>query len=78
MDWGSFSYVDEKGRKRQMWAFVMALSWSHSIYVELVRRADTASFIQYPVNAFPYLGGVPRRCLYDTAKVVTLGKDEEG
>ena len=28
------------------------------------------------VNAFEYLGGVPRRCLYD-AKVITLGRDEE-
>ena len=28
------------------------------------------------MNAFEYLGGVPRRCLYDNAKVVTLGKDE--
>ena len=78
VDWGSFSYVDEKGRKRQMWAFVMVLGWSRAIYVELVRRADTASFIQCHVNAFDYLGGVPRRCLYDNAKVVTLGRDEEG
>ena len=78
VDWGSFSYVDEKGRKRRVWAFVMVLSWSRSIYVEFVRRADTASFIQCHVNAFDYLGGVPRRCLYDNAKVVTLGRDEEG
>ena len=61
-----------------MWAFVMVLGWSRAIYVELVRRADTASFIQCHVNAFDYLGGVPRRCLYDNAKVVTLGRDEEG
>ena len=78
MDWGSFSYVDEKGRKRRVWAFVMVLSWSRAIYVEFVRRADTANFIQCHVNAFDYLGGVPRRCLYDNAKVVTLGRDEEG
>ena len=78
VDWGSFSYVDEKGRKRRVWAFVMVLGWSRSIYVEFVRRADTASFIQCHVNAFDYLGGVPRRCLYDNAKVVTLGRDEEG
>ena len=78
VDWGSFSYVDESGRKRRMWAFVMVLSWSRAIYVEFVRRADTASFIQCHVNAFDYLGGVPRRCLYDNAKVVTLGRDEEG
>ena len=70
--------MDEKGRKRQMWAFVMVLSWSRSIYVEFVRRADTASFIQCHVNAFDSLGGVPRGCLYDNARVVTLGRGEEG
>ena len=56
----------------------MVLGWSRAIYVELVRRADTASFIQCHVNAFEYFGGVPRRCLYDNAEVVTLGRDEEG
>ena len=49
-----------------------------AIYVEFVRRADTGSFIQCHVNAFEYFGGVPRRCLYDNAKVVTLGRDAEG
>ena len=53
------------------------LGWSRAAYVELVRRADTAAFIQCHVNAFEYLGGVPRRCLYDNAKVITLGRDEE-
>ena len=55
----------------------MTLGWSRACYVELVRRADTAAFIQCHVNAFEYLGGVPRRCLYDNAKVITLGRDEE-
>ena len=54
----------------------MTMGWSRACYVELVRRADTAAFIQCHVNAFEYLGGVPRRCLYDNAKVITLGKDE--
>ena len=78
VDWGSFAYLDEQGRRQRVWAFVMVLSWSRAIYVEFVRRADTASFIQCHVNAFEYFGGVPRRCLYDNAKVVTLGRDEEG
>ena len=56
----------------------MVLSWSRSLFVEFVRRADTASFIQCHVNAFEYFGGVPRRCLYDNAKVVTLGRDDKG
>ena len=54
----------------------MTMGYSRAGYVELVRRADTAAFIQCHVNAFEYLGGVPRRCLYDNAKVITLGKDE--
>ena len=56
---------------------LMTLGWSRACYVELVRKADTAAFIQCHVNAFEYLGGVPRRCLYDNAKVITLGRDEE-
>ena len=77
VDWGSLGYLGEDGKSRRIWVFVMTLGWSRACYVELVRRADTAAFIQCHVNAFEYLGGVPRRCLYDNAKVVTLGRDEE-
>ena len=77
VDWGSLSYISEGGKRRSVWVFVMTMGYSRACYVELVRRADTAAFIQCHVNAFEYLGGVPRRCLYDNAKVITLGKDEE-
>ena len=76
VDWGSLSYISEGGKRRSVWVFVMTMGYSRACYVELVRRADTAAFIQCHVNAFEYLGGVPRRCLYDNAKVITLGKDE--
>ena len=78
IDWGSLSYIAEDGRKRRVWAFVMVLSWSRAIYVEFVRRADVTSFMRCHVNAFEYFGGVPRRCLYDNAKVVVLGRGDEG
>ena len=74
VDWGSLSYLRFDGKRRRRWVFVITLVWSWACYVEFGRRADTASFIQCHVNAFEYLGGVPRRCLYDNAKVVTLGK----
>ena len=77
VDWGSLAYTSGDGKKRRIWVFVMTLGWSRACYVELVRKADTAAFIQCHVNAFEYLGGVPRRCLYDNAKVITLGRDEE-
>ena len=78
VDWGSLGYVGSDGKKHRIWVFVMTMGWSRACYVELVRRADTAAFIQCHVDAFEYLGGGARRCLYDNAKMVTLGKDEEG
>ena len=77
VDWGSLAYLGEDGKKRRIWVFVMTMGCSRACYVELVRRLDTAAFIQCHVNAFEYLGGVPHRCLYDNAKVITLGRDEE-
>ena len=44
----------------------------------LVPQADVATFLRCHVNAFAHLGGVPRRCLYDNAKVVVLGREEDG
>ena len=78
VDWGSLAYIGEDGKQRRVWVFVMTMGWSRACYVELVRRADTAAFIQCHANAFEYLGGVPRKCLYDNAKVVTLGRDQDG
>ena len=78
VDWGVFSYSAENGGRRRMWGFVMVLGFSRAIYVELVRRANVATFIRCHINAFEYFGGVPRRCLYDNAKVVVVERDEEG
>ena len=77
VDWGSLAYLDQDGKNHRIWVFVMTMVWSRACCVELVRKADTAAFIQCHVNAFEYLDGTPRRCLYDNAKVVTLGRDEE-
>ena len=77
VDWGSLAHIGGDGKRHRIWVFVMTSGWSRACYVELVRRADTAAYIQCHVNAFEYLGGVPRRCLYDNAKAITLGRDEE-
>ena len=77
VDWSSLAYLDEGGKKHRIWVFVMTMGWPRACCVELVRRAYTAAFIQCHVNAFEYPGGVPRLCLYDNAKEVTLGRDED-
>ena len=47
VDWGSRAYLDRAEKKRRIWVFVMTLGRSRACYVELVRRADTAAFIQW-------------------------------
>ena len=78
VDFGLFRYELPDGSTRSIWAFVMVLSWSRAMYVEFIRRADVATFIRCHIHAFERLGGVTRRCLYDNAKVVVLGRDDAG
>ena len=78
VDFASMPYIGKDGRRARLWVFVMVLSWSRSMYVEFVRRCDTATLMRCHVNAFEYFGGVPRRCLYDNTRAVILGHDAEG
>jgi len=78
VDWGKFRYRAADGTERSLWCFVLVLSWSRALYVEFVPRADVATFIRCHLHAFERLGGVPRRSLYDNAKVVVLGRDAAG
>jgi transposase len=77
VDFGSVRYRTPEGGYRRLWVFVMVQSWSRMTYVEFVPRADTATFIRCHVHAFERLG-VPKRCLYDNAKLVVLERDEQG
>ena len=70
VDWGSLSYIGTDGQQRRVWVFVDA-GLVAACYVELGARRTPAAF---PDAAFEYLGGVPHRCLYDTIKVITLGR----
>jgi transposase len=78
VDFGHFTYHTSDGSRRQLYAFVMVLSWSRALYVEFIRRADVPTFIRCHLHAFAALGGVPKRCLYDNAKVVVLERTEAG
>ena len=78
VDFGLFRYARPDGTTRQVYGFVVVLSWSRALYVEFVRRADLPTFLGCHVRAFEALGGLPRRCLYDNTKLVVLTRDEAG
>lgn len=58
----------ERGKLRKSWAFVMTLSWSRHQYVEFVFDQKVATWLRCHVNAFTYLGGVPKRVVIDNLK----------
>ncbi len=57
--------VEEGGQRRKAWKFVMRLMYSGRDFIRLYERADQLSFLDAHVLAFSYLGGVPRRVVYD-------------
>ena len=56
-----------------------AADYSGREFVWLYQRCDTIAFLDGHVRAFAYLGGVPRRCIYDNLpaavrKIVGAGR----
>lgn len=78
VDFGQCRYAMEDGTTKQVWVFVMVLSWSRAIYVEFVARADEATFLACHYHAFVAVGGIPRTCLYDNTKLVVVARDGQG
>lgn len=77
VDWAEAGYyLDEQGRRRKVYAFVMILSFSRMLYVEWVTRMKVAELIQCHQRAFEFFGGWTRRILYDNMKQVRLSPSE--
>ena len=77
VDFGVFPFVDDSGRKRNVLAFVMVLSFSRVMSVAFVPQQDLSTLLRCHLQAFEELGGVPRRILYDNMKAVVAGRDGE-
>jgi len=57
--------VDEGGRRRKAWKFLMRLMYSCRDFIHLYDRCDRPCFLDGHVRAFAHLGGVARRLVYD-------------
>src|SRR5256885_12152958 len=77
VDWGSFGFITHQGHTYRLYAFVMTLGWSRASYLRFTICSDTTWFIRCHLHAFAYLGGVPRRLLYDNLKSVVERRDAD-
>jgi len=73
VDWGECGYyLDEDGRRRKLYAFVMILGYSRAAYVEFTNTMKLPKLLECHMNAFDYFGGFPDEILYDNMKQVRL------
>ncbi|WP_437307434.1 IS21 family transposase [Sorangium sp. So ce388] len=72
VDWAYVGKLRVAGGTRQLWAFVMVLSYSRAIWGELVLDLSASSLRRSLVRACCYFGGATRQWLFDNPKTVVL------
>jgi len=72
VDWGSFGDIQFGKASRRLSAFVLVLSWPRQIFVRFFINQRMGSFLRGHVEAFQFLGGIPRVLLYDNLKSAVL------
>ena len=72
VDWAHFGTRKVEGGERRLYAFVMVLSYSRSIFFRFFYDSRLTSFLTGHVLSFRFLGGVARSLLYDNLRSVVL------
>ena len=65
IDWGHFDCLDYEGDKRKLYAFCCIECYSRRLYVEFTHSQRFETFVRCHLNAFRFMKGIPRECLYD-------------
>ena len=70
MDWSPFGRINHLGQSRKLSCFALVLGYSRVLYAEFTVSEDLPTLVQCHLNAFRYVGGIPREMLYDQMKTV--------
>jgi transposase len=72
IDWAYVGKLRFLGGTRQVWVFVMVLSYSRAMWAELVLDLSAISLRRSLVRACIYFSGATRQWLFDNPKIVVL------
>ena len=72
VDWADFGKYEIEGASRRLYAFVMVLSYSRSVFLKFSLSAAMGAFLRGHVEAFEHFGGVARTLQYDNLKSAVL------
>ncbi len=75
VDWAHFGKLTVGRAQRDLWAFVMVLSYSRYRFLRFSLRAAMPSFLRGHVESFRFFGAVPRVVLYDNLKSAVLERE---
>lgn len=75
VDFGYIGTLKVNGKLKKAWVFVMVLSYSRYMYIEIVLNQSVKTFIDCHRNAFRYFGGVPETVKIDNLKAAILEAD---
>ena len=75
VDFGYIGTLKVSGMPRKAWVFVMSLSYSRYMYVEITLDQSVSTFIRCHANAFRYFGGVPETVKVDNLKAAIVEAD---
>jgi transposase len=68
IDWGETT-VYLNGEKTKLYTFCGRLCYSCDIFVQVFKAANEESFLEAQQLMFNYFGGIPKRLIFDNAKV---------
>jgi len=74
VDWANCGGIRIGSALRKLSAFVMVLSYSRMLYVELTLSQCLEDFLGSHWRAFQFFGGIPRKLVYDNLKSVCLAR----
>ena len=74
VDWAFFEdyFVEEAGKMRKLYCFLMILGYSRMRYIEFVTDMTCDTLIRCHINAFRYFNGYPEEIVYDNMKQVVI------
>lgn len=72
VDWKEAGVWELDGVSRKVYAFVLLLGYSRKAYVRFTTDMTLPTLLACHVEAFEYLGGIPREILYDNMKTAWL------
>jgi transposase len=75
VDWAHFGKLTVGKAQRDLWAFVMVLSYSRLRFLRFGLRAAMPSFLRGHVESFRFFNAVPRVILYDNLKSAVLERE---